>query len=77
MILCRKVPSFLAFYSRPCSYCQIPHSGKDFGGSVSVVLGMNKLFVGKEEQKCREGDVESNKSRHLPDDPFVIGEVNQ
>ena len=38
---------------------------------------MNKAFVGKEEQKCREGDVESSKSQHLPDGPFVIREANQ
>ena len=50
----RKVPSFLAFYCRPCSYCQNPHSGKDLAGGVSVALGMNKAFVGEEEQKCRE-----------------------
>ena len=35
------------------------------------------MFVGEEEQNCREGDVESSKSQHLPDGPFVIREVNQ
>ena len=46
-------------------------------GRDSVVFGMNKVFVGEEEQKCREGDVECSKSQHLPDGPFVIWEVNQ
>ena len=38
---------------------------------------MNKAFVENKEQTCRVGDIESSKSRHLSDDPYVIREVNQ